>query len=314
MKVALLFPGQGSQAAGMADPWTAHDAGRAVLDQASEAIGRDLVEGCRDEALLATTEFAQPALLACDVAAFRVLEAAGVRFGAAAGHSLGEFAALVAAGALDLRDALEVVGVRGRAMQKASEERPGAMSALIGLGTEEVAEICAEEARGEVLVVANENAPTQVVVSGTPAAVERAELAARARGARAIRLSVAGAFHSALMQPAVEPIRSALAAVEIRTARIPVVANVTGEPVQDASEIRTLLERHVISPVRWERSMRWFADSGFEVLVEAGPGQVLSRLAARQLTGVRALAVGTPTRAAEVARLEAGRGPGKERA
>ncbi|HZP90418.1 MAG TPA: ACP S-malonyltransferase [Actinomycetota bacterium] len=314
MNAGVLFPGQGSQTADMAEPWTVHEAGRAVLDLASEAIGRDLVEACRDEGLLATTEFVQPALLACDVAAFRVLEAEGVAFAAAAGHSLGEFAALVAAGALELADALEVVRVRGRAMQRASEERPGTMSALIGLGPEEAAAICAGQAQGEVLVVANENAPNQVVVSGTPGAVERAELAARARGARAIRLAVAGAFHSALMEPALEPIRAALDAVEIRTARIPVVANVTGEPVRDAAQIRALLERHVVSPVRWEQSMRWFADSGFDALVEAGPGQVLAKLAGRQLPGIRALPAGSPPQAAEVARLLAGQGRREARA
>jgi [acyl-carrier-protein] S-malonyltransferase len=311
LNVGALFPGQGSQTPGMADPWIEHEAGRAVLEEASEAIGLDLVKACRDEDLLATTELAQPALLACDVAALRVLESEGVRFGAAAGHSLGEFAALVAAGSLELADALEVVRVRGSAMQRASDERPGTMSALIGLGTEEAAEICAAEARGEILVVANENAPNQVVVSGTLAAVERAERAAKARGARAIRLAVAGAFHSALMDPAVEPIRSALATVQVRTARIPVVANVTGEPVRDGAEIRNLLERQVVSPVRWERSMRWFRDAGFDVLVEAGPGQVLARLAARQLTGVQTHAVGTPAQAAEVGRTLAERGLGE---
>ncbi len=302
MPVAILFPGQGSQFVGMADPWIEHEAGRAALDEASQALGRDVVQECRDEASLATTEFVQPALLACDVAAARVLEAEGARFDAAAGHSLGEFAALVAAGVLDLSAALNAVALRGRAMQQASDERPGTMTALIGIGAEDAAEICESAGRGDVLAVANENAPSQVVLSGTVAAVEQAEAAAKSRGARAIRLNVAGAFHSPLMQPAVEPIRQALADLEFATPRFPVVANVSGRFVGEPAALRDGLSRHVISPVRWERSMRTLADAGFDTFVEAGPGQVLSKLVKRQLPGVRVAAVGSPADAREFAR------------
>jgi [acyl-carrier-protein] S-malonyltransferase len=253
--VAILFPGQGSQFPGMADPWTEHPAGHAVLEEASEAMGRDVVAGCRDEQALSTTEFVQPALLACDVAASRVLEAQGVAFGAAAGHSLGEFAALVAAGVLDLVPALEAVVTRGRAMQRAAEERPGTMTALIDVGSDEAAEICEVAGRGDVLAVANENASNQVVLSGSVPAIERAEEAAKSRGVKAIRLKVAGAFHSPLMQPAVEPIRAALAGLEFREPRFPIVANVSGRFVGDPAALRDGLSRHVVSPVRWERSM-----------------------------------------------------------
>jgi [acyl-carrier-protein] S-malonyltransferase len=183
----------------MADPWLAHHASKTVLDEVSTAMGVDLVSSCRDETMLATTDFVQPALLALDVAAFRVLETHGVRVVGAAGHSLGEFAALVAAGTLDLDAALEIVGVRGRAMQSAAEQRPGTMTALLGVGPEEAAALC-DEVRGEdVLVVANENSPQQVVISGSVPAIERAEALAAERRTRAVRLKVAGAFHSDLM-------------------------------------------------------------------------------------------------------------------
>jgi [acyl-carrier-protein] S-malonyltransferase len=255
MAIAILFPGQGSQFPAMADAWTEHPAGHSVLQEASEAIGRDVVAGCRDDRALSTTEFLQPALLACDVAASKVLEADGVTFGAAAGHSLGEFAALVAAGVLDFASAMEAVVTRGRAMQMAAEQRPGTMAALIGVGPTEATEICEAAGRGDILAVANENAANQVVLSGSVAAIERAEEAARSHGVKAIRLKVAGAFHSPLMQPAVEPIRAALAGLEFREPRFPIVANVSGRFVGDPAALRDGLSRHVVSPVRWERSL-----------------------------------------------------------
>jgi len=302
MPVAILFPGQGSQFAGMADPWMSHDAGRAVMDQVTEVLGQDVVAGCRDEAALSTTEFLQPALLACDVAANRVLEAEGARFEAAAGHSLGEFAALVAAGVLGLRSALRAVMMRGRAMALASEQRPGTMTALIGVGSDDAAEICETAGRGDVLAVANENASNQVVLSGTLSAIERAEDAAKSRGVKAIRLNVAGAFHSPLMQPAVEPIREALAGLDFREPRFPIVANVSGRFVGDPAALRDGLSRHVVSSVRWQRSVQTLADAGFDTFVEAGPGQVLSKLVKRQVSGIRVATVGSPADAAELAR------------
>ncbi len=300
--VAVLFPGQGSQYAGMADPWAGHDAGRAVLEEASEVMGSDLVEGSRDDEALSTTEFVQPALLACDVAAFRVLEAEGMHFGAAAGHSLGEFAALVAADVLDLPSAIAVVVARGRAMQMASDARQGTMTALIGVGPDGAPEICDVAGRGDVLAVANENASNQIVLSGSVEAIQRAEEQAKSRGARAIRLKVAGAFHSPLMQAAVEPIREALAGIDFREPRFPIVANVTGRFVGEPAALRDALARHVVSPVRWQRSMETFVDAGYDLFVEAGPGQVLTKLAKRGFPQVRAAAVGSPEEAGALAR------------
>jgi [acyl-carrier-protein] S-malonyltransferase len=302
MTTAVLFPGQGSQFAGMADPWTSHPAGRDVLEEASSVMGRDVVAGAHDEAALATTEFVQPALLACDVAAYRVLEVAGVRAGAAAGHSLGEFAALVAAGVLGLRDALEAVVVRGRAMQAAADAGAGTMMALIGAGRDDAGSIADAARGGDVLAVANENASNQTVLSGSPAAIERAEAEAKSRGLRAMRLNVAGAFHSELMRPAVEPIRRSLASIPFSDARFPVAANVTAELTSDGETFRELLGRHVVSTVRWERSMRALAEAGFDTFVEAGPGQVLSRIVRRDLPGVRTVAIGSPEDAAAFAR------------
>lgn len=301
MTFAVVFPGQGSQVPGMADPWTAHPAGQAVLEEASEAMGRDVVSGCHDEAALTTTAFVQPALLACDVAAFRVLEAEGLSFVGAAGHSLGEFAALVAADALTLPEALGVVVVRGAAMQRAGEERPGTMSALIGVGTADAEALC-DEARGtDVLLVANQNSPAQVVISGSVAAVERAEALAKERKVRAIRLNVAGAFHSPLMEPAVAPIVEELRAVEIRTPRFPIAENVTGELVQDAGDLRVLLERHVVSPVRWEACAQALRAAGAATFLEAGPGDVLTKMAKRVVPGATAVAVGSPAAATAAA-------------
>jgi [acyl-carrier-protein] S-malonyltransferase len=302
VNAAVVFPGQGSQYLGMADPWMAHEAGRAVIAEASDALGRDIVAECHDEEALATTELVQPALLACDVAAFRVLDALGASFSGTAGHSLGEFAALVAADVLDLASATAIVAVRGRAMQRAGVERPGTMTALLGAGTETATEIC-DEARGDgVLLVANENSPQQVVISGSVEAIERAEAIAATRTIRAVRLRVAGAFHSPLMEPAVAPLAEAIAGAEFRAPRFPVASNVTGAPVQDPDEMRALLERHVVSPVRWERCARSLAAAGADTFVEAGPGDVLTKLAKRVVPEARAVAVGSPEEAAAFVR------------
>ena len=301
MGVAVVFPGQGSQFAGMADPWMEHEAGRAALEEASAVIGRDLVEGCRDEIALGTTEFAQPALLACGVAALRVLEAEGVGFVGAAGHSLGEFTALVAAGVVDLGPALEMVAVRGRAMQAAGEARPGTMSALLGIGAEQAEEICAAAREQDVLLVANENSPQQVVISGSVPAIERAEHLAAERKVRAVRLKVAGAFHSPLMEPALAPLAEAIDRAWFRSPSVPVATNVTGELVSDPEELRALLKRHVVSPVRWERCAQALARAGADIFLEAGPGDVLTKLAKRAVPGARAVAIGSPADAATFA-------------
>jgi [acyl-carrier-protein] S-malonyltransferase len=299
MAIAVVFPGQGSQFPGMADPWAAHPAGRAVLESASEAMGRDVIAGAREEAALATTEFAQPALLACGVAAFRVLHDEGLRgVVGAAGHSLGEFSALVAAGVLTLEGALRLVVVRGEAMQRAGEARPGAMTALLGTGPEDAEALC-DEARGhDVLIVANRNSPVQSVISGAVAAIERAEALAAERRIRTVRLSVAGAFHSLLMEPAVGPILDELAGLELAVPAFPIAENVSGALVSDVQELRELLGRHVVSPVRWQEDAQALAAAGATTFLECGPGEVLTKMAKRVVPGAVATAVGTPEAAA----------------
>lgn len=293
----MVFPGQGSQYAGMADPWLGHPAGRSILQESSDAMGRDIVAGCHDDEALATTEFVQPALLACDVAAFHVLEAEGVVPVGVAGHSLGQFAALVAAGVVSLADALDLVVIRGAAMQRAGGERPGAMTALLGVGAEEAASLCDEVRGGDELVVANENSPAQVVISGSVAAIERAETLAKGRRIRAVRLPVAGAFHSALMEPARAAIDERIDAIAFSPPRCPVAENVAGVLVSDPDELRSLLRRHVVSPVRWASSILALAEAGAGTFLEAGPGDVLTKLMKRIVPDATARAVGSPEEA-----------------
>jgi [acyl-carrier-protein] S-malonyltransferase len=283
----------------MADPWSSHPAGEAVLDAASAALGRSIVEGCHDEEALRTTEFVQPALLACDVAAFRVLQAAGLTdVVGVAGHSLGEFAALVAADAIVLADALELVRVRGTAMQRAGEERPGGMVALLGVGADGAEALCADVRHDDELVVANHNSPAQSVVSGSLAAIERLAVAAKDRKIRAVRLQVAGAFHSELMRPAVRPVLEALDRIDVSDPAYPVAENVTGELVTDAAQLRELLGRHVVSPVRWEEGVRALIGAGADRCIEAGPGDVLAKLMKRIDPEVAAVSVADPAGAA----------------
>jgi [acyl-carrier-protein] S-malonyltransferase len=291
---AGLFPGQGSQFEGMADPWTDHPAGKGVLDEASDSMGRDVVAGCHDETSLATTEFVQPALLVCDVAAFRVLEAGGISFVGVAGHSLGEFAALVAAGVVQLGDALDLVVVRGAAMQRASEARPGTMTALLGVGPGDALILCNEARGDDVLVIANENSRAQVVIAGSIAAIERAEELANEWKIRAVRLNVAGAFHSPLMEPAVDAIAERVDAIVFSPPRVPIAENVSGRLVSDPEELRALLKRHVVSPVRWAYCVRALADAGATSFLEAGPGDVLTKLMKRIVPDAAARAVGSP--------------------
>jgi [acyl-carrier-protein] S-malonyltransferase len=299
---AVVFPGQGSQFLGMAGAWILHPAGKSVLDDVSEAIGRDVVEGCNDEAALSTTEFVQPALLACDIAAFRVIEAEGASdWVGAAGHSLGEFAALVAAEVLTMSEAIKVVIVRGRAMQLAGEERPGTMTALLGIGGDEAEALCGDARGDDVLVVANRNSPAQAVASGSVNAIERLEALAKERRIRAVRLPVAGAFHSSLMEPAVAEIDAAIDALTFRRPRFPIAENVTGEIVDDSADLQALLRRHVVSPVRWEDCARSLIAAGATMLVEAGVGDVLTKLQRRIDPDVGAVAVGSPEAAEAVA-------------
>lgn len=300
-RVAVLFPGQGSQTAGMADPWLDHPAGKDVLDRASVVLGWDVVERSRDEAALEQTEVVQPAVFACDLAGFAVLVSEGVAFDAAAGHSLGEFAALVASGAVAFEEGLRALAIRAEAMGKASRENPGAMTALIGVSAEEAFEVCEVAGRGDVLSVANENGPRQIVLSGSLSAVARAEELARSRGARFVRLQVAGAFHSPLMQPALPAVRDAISRVTFREPQFALVPNASGKMTTQPPALRDLLSRHLVSPVRWDASVKAMAEAGITWFVEAGPGDVLSKLARRSAPGGTVRAVGSPEDARAVA-------------
>jgi [acyl-carrier-protein] S-malonyltransferase len=214
-----------------------------------------------------------------------------------AGHSLGEFAALVAAGAMSFRDALELVVIRGEAMQRAGEDQPGGMTALLGIGSADAEQLCAEVRRDGVLVVANENSPVQVVASGSIPAIERLEALAAERKVRAVRLGVAGAFHSELMRPALPVVSEALDAIEIRDPLMPIAENVTGELVTAAGRLRELLAMQLVSPVRWDRGIRSLAEAGATTFIEAGPGEVLTKLMKRIDPSVRAVAAGSPVAA-----------------
>lgn len=302
MKVAVLFPGQGSQFPGMADPWLDHPAGKAVLERASDVLGWDVVERSRDPEALERTEVVQLAICAIDLAAFAVLEAEGLQPDYVAGHSLGEYAALVAAGAVDMEAGFATVAARGAAMGHASHATHGVMTALIGLTLEDAHEICRIAGRGDVLAVANENADKQTVLSGTVAAVERAEELARGRGARAIRLNVEGAFHSPLMEPALPIVREAISQLTFHPTRIPLVPNVTAKPTSNPLVLRDLLSRHLVSPVRWTASLHAMRDGGVTWYLEAGPGDVLVKLGKRTVREGTFRAVGSPTDAADAVR------------
>ncbi len=303
MRIGILFPGQGSQYPGMADPWLEHPAGAEQLERASKALGWDVVDASRDAEQLKRTAVVQLTVVACDLAACAVLRAEGVPCDAAAGHSLGEYAALIASGAVDFEDGLSALATRAEAMDKASVDNPGAMTAVIGLSPQEAREICEVAGRGDVLTVANENAARQIVLSGSVAAVERAEVLARGRGGRSVRLQVAGAFHSPLMQSAVQPVREAISRIQFRKPDFPVVPNASGKPTTQPLELRDLLARHLISPVFWSRSVEAMANGlGVEMFLEAGPGDVLAKLARRIAPAAAVRLVGSPADARAVAK------------
>ena len=304
---AFTYPGQGAQAVGMGrDLAAAYRDAAAVFDEVDEALGEKLSaliwDGPIDE--LTLTANAQPALMATSIAAMRALEAEGVSVEAArfvAGHSLGEYSALCAAGALSVADTARLLRTRGRAMQAAVPVGVGAMAALLGLDFETARAVAEEAAEGEVCQAANDNDPGQVVVSGHKAAVERAIGIAKGKGARrALLLPVSAPFHCSLMQPAAEVMAEALANVEIAAPRVPLVANVRAEAVSDPAEIRRLLVAQVTSPVRWRESVLWLAGHGVTELVEIGAGKALSGMARRI---DRALATSVVNTAADVKTL-----------
>jgi [acyl-carrier-protein] S-malonyltransferase len=298
MKLAFLFPGQGAQKVGMGRALAeAFPAARAVFDEADRVLGAPLSRLCWEgpEEELKKTVNTQPALLVHSVAAQRLLESHGIRPSFTAGHSLGEYSACVAAGALDFADALRLVRTRGDLMYRAGLERPGAMAAILGLDGPAVEAACEEASRNGVVKAANYNAPGQVVISGEPAAVDAACESAKARGAkRAIRLEVSGAFHSPLMEPAAQGLAAALDRVELREARVPVVVNVSARPLTSAADLRTALKQQLLGAVRWEQSMRLLQGSGVGAWIEVGTGTVLRGLLRALDRGARSLNVEDP--------------------
>ena len=298
MSMAFVFPGQGSQEVGMGKALAdAFAPAREVFQEVDDALGQNLSKlmfgGPDDE--LRLTENAQPALMAVSMAVMRTLAAEGGfsldgRADYVAGHSLGEYSALAAAGAFSLGDAARLLKTRGRAMQEAVPVGEGAMAALLGLDLDVAREVAAAAAQGEVCQAANDNAPGQVVVSGHTAAVERALEIAREKGAkRAVLLPVSAPFHCSLMAPAADVMAEALEKTEISAPEVPLVANVTAESVVEPDTIRRQLVEQVTGAVRWRESVLYMKDKGVDRLVEAGAGKVLSGLARRidrELTGL----------------------------
>jgi [acyl-carrier-protein] S-malonyltransferase len=302
MSVAFTFPGQGSQAVGMGkDLADAFPEARAVFEEVDEALGQKLstilFEG--PEETLTLTANAQPALMAVSIAVMRVLEARGLslkeQVSYVAGHSLGEYSALCAAGTFSLDDTARLLRIRGNAMQSAVPVGEGAMAAIIGLEQADVEAICAEASSGGSCQIANDNGGGQLVISGSKPAVETAARLATEKGAkRALMLSVSAPFHSALMAPAADAMREALAGVSAQAPVVPLVANVRAAPVSDPDEIVRLLVEQVTGQVRWRETIEWFAANNVTTLYEVGSGKVLTGLARRIDKSVTGIAINTP--------------------
>jgi len=301
MTKAFVFPGQGAQSIGMGKALAdAYPAAKAVFDEVDEALGEKLSaliwEG--DQETLTLTQNAQPALMATSLAAMWALESEGVTIEATsyvAGHSLGEYSALAAAGALSVSDAARLLRTRGEAMQKAVPVGVGAMAALLGLDFEAATAVAQEAAMGEVCQAANDNDPGQVVVSGHVDAVNRAVELAKEKGAkRAVLLPVSAPFHCALMEPAAEVMAQALEQVHINRPAVPVVANVVAEGITDPATIRSLLVQQVTGSVRWRESVLWMAENGVTEIWEIGAGKALSGMVRRIERSIACAAIGTP--------------------
>ena len=301
MTKAFVFPGQGAQSIGMGKALAdAYPAAKAVFDEVDEALGEKLSaliwEG--DQETLTLTQNAQPALMATSLAAMWALESEGVTIEATsyvAGHSLGEYSALAAAGALSVSDAARLLRTRGEAMQKAVPVGVGAMAALLGLDFEAATAVAQEAAMGEVCQAANDNDPGQVVVSGHVDAVNRAVELAKEKGAkRAVLLPVSAPFHCALMEPAAEVMAQALEQVDINRPAVPVVANVVAEGITDPATIRSLLVQQVTGSVRWRESVQWMAENGVTEIWEIGAGKALSGMVRRIERSIACAAIGTP--------------------
>ena len=285
MKLAMVFPGQGSQSVGMLAGYDAHPGVRETLVEASAMLGQDLwaltADGPAEE--LNQTVNTQPLMLAADIAVYRAWRAAGgTKPSIAAGHSLGEYAALVAAGSLELNDALPLVRFRAQAMQEAVPAGVGAMAAVMGLDGAGIAAACAEAAQGQVVEPVNYNAPGQIVIAGHREAVERAIGAAKARGAkRGVLLPVSAPFHSSLLKPAAERLAAYLANIPVSSPQLRVLHNVDAGAAATPDAIRDALARQAASPVRWVETVEAFVASGVSHIVECGPGQVLTGLCRR---------------------------------
>ncbi len=298
MKVAFVFPGQGSQSVGMLDAWAENDAVRRTLEQASTALGQDLgaliAHGPAEDLNLTTNT--QPVMLAAAVATYAAWrEAGGAAPAVMAGHSLGEYSALTAAGALTLEDAVRIVRVRADAMQAAVPVGTGAMAAVLGLSDDDVREVCREAAGSEVVEAVNFNAPAQVVIAGHKAAVERACELAKGRGAkRALLLPVSAPFHSSLLKPASDVLRTALDGVTINVPSIPVINNVDVAQLSDPAAIRDALVRQAWHPVRWVETIQAMKAQGVTHIVECGPGKVLNGLSRRIDKDIVGLAIVDP--------------------
>ncbi|MBK6848590.1 MAG: ACP S-malonyltransferase [Proteobacteria bacterium] len=296
--IAFVFPGQGAQRVGMGRALAErYPQAREVFERADDALGFSISRLCFEgpEEELRLTANSQPAILAVSMAAHEVVRRElGVRPQVVAGHSLGEYSALVAAGALTLEDAVKLVHQRGRFMQEAVAPGQGGMAAVMGLSDTAVAELCREAAGDEVLAPANFNGGGQVVIAGHAGAVERGMALAKARGARAIPLKVSAPFHCPLMQPAAERLRVALAEVAVHPLRVPVVSNVEAEPNQERGRVVELLATQVTAPVRWEQSVQRLAALGVAWVLELGPGKVLSGLIRRVCPELAVDAVESP--------------------
>ncbi len=302
MTIAFTFPGQGSQTVGMGKELAdAFPEARRVFEEVDEALGEKLstliFEG--PEETLTLTANAQPALMAVSLAAMRALESRGFslkdKVAYVAGHSLGEYSALAAAGFVSIADAARLLRIRGNAMQAAVPPGEGAMAAIIGLEQPEVEAACTEAAQGEVCQIANDNGGGQLVISGSKAAVERAAALCTAKGAkRALMLQVSAPFHSALMVPAGDAMREALAGVQRHAPVVPVVSNVSVEPTSEPDLIAARLVEQVTGRVRWRETVEWFGAAGVTTLYEIGAGKVLSGLARRINRDIAVSSVGTP--------------------
>jgi [acyl-carrier-protein] S-malonyltransferase len=302
MAIALVFPGQGSQAVGMGkELYATHASARAVFAEVDAALGENLSELMFNGPIerLTLTENAQPALMAAALAVMRVLEEKGLRLADkvayVAGHSLGEYSALAAAGAFSIADAARLLRTRGRAMQQAVPPGQGAMAALLGVGKDVAERLAAEAAQGEVCELANDNEETQAVISGSAAAIDRAGRLAKAHGVRRfVPLNVSAPFHCALMRPAAEVMEVALAKVALRRPAVPLIANVLAAPISDPDEIRRCFVAGVVGTVRWRECVTAMAAAGVTHLYEIGPGKVLAGLARRISPALKASAIATP--------------------